>query len=293
LEPELGLIEVDRSQLTQVIINLALNARDAMPHGGRLRLETANLEVGERFGGAATEMEPGAYVMLTVADTGVGMAEGTITRIFEPFFTTKGLGEGTGLGLSTVYGIVRQSGGNIFVESAMGAGTTFRICLPRLDRSAEDPPLIVVPPAVANAHEVILVVEDETAVRTLVTRVLAGEGYIVLAARDGAQAWALLEDMDRSVDLLLSDVVLPGGLQGEVLAEKALAARAGLAVLLMSGYPRQLVDQGRGLDASVNYLPKPFSPASLSRKVREVLGSGGPVSAPRPQDAAESLGAPE
>ncbi len=201
------------------------------------------------------------------------MDEETISHIFEPFFTTKGPGEGTGLGLSTVYGIVRQSGGNILTQSELGRGTTFRIYFPRLDRSAEKLPIIVAPPALDVAHEVVLVVEDEPAVRALVTRVLTNEGYIVFAASDSIQALALLEDGDRSVDLLLTDVVLPGGMQGGALATKAVALRARLPVLFMSGHPRESLLHERGLDAGVNYLQKPFTPDSLSRKVREVLGA--------------------
>ncbi|OFW57321.1 MAG: hypothetical protein A2133_03155 [Actinobacteria bacterium RBG_16_64_13] len=271
LEPELGLVEVDRSQMVQVIMNLAINARDAMPGGGRLTLETADLELSGGFPGATTDPTLRPHIMLRVSDTGVGMDEQTVAHIFEPFFTTKGPGEGTGLGLSTVYGIVRQSGGDIFVESAPGMGTTFRIYFPRLDLSADDVPPVVVPPSLAAAHEVILVVEDEATVRDLVTRVLSDEGYIVIAARDGAQALALLNDPARSIDLVLTDVVLPGRLQGDVLVQRASALRPGLPVLLMSGHPRHLIKFGRGLETGVNYLQKPFNPSSLSRKVREVL----------------------
>jgi two-component system cell cycle sensor histidine kinase/response regulator CckA len=274
LEPDLGLVEVDRSQLVQAIVNLVVNARDAMPSGGKLSLQTANVDIDEGFHGVAPEITSGSYVALIVSDTGVGMDENTLLHVFEPFFTTKGPGEGPGLGLSTVYGIVRQSGGDILVESEPGRGTTFRVYLPRSSRLPGDAARVVAPSTVAAAHEVILVVEDDAAVRSLVTRVLANEDYIVLEAHDAAQALALLDDVDCPVDLLLSDLVLPSGLQGDVLAQKALASRERLPVLLMSGYPRQFVDGERRLDAGFNYLQKPFTPESLTRKVREALDAG-------------------
>jgi len=272
LEPDRCSIEVDPGQLVQVILNLAINARDAMPDGGRLSIRTASEVVGDDLHTAVADSAPGPYVTLTVSDTGVGMDDETLSHIFEPFFTTKGLGEGTGLGLSTVYGIVRQSGGNIRVLSERGRGTDFMIYFPRFDLSMETAPVVAVPLSLAAAYEVILVVEDEPSVRKLVERVLTSEGYIVLSARDTAQALMLLEESDRSIDLLLTDVLLPGGIKGDALAEKALALRPGLPVLFMSGHPRQLLNHGRGLDQSVNYLQKPFTPGSLSRKVREVLG---------------------
>jgi two-component system cell cycle sensor histidine kinase/response regulator CckA len=274
LEPELGMIEVDRDQLAQVVMNLTTNARDAMPGGGTLRLETANVEPGEEFRGLAVEVSPGPHVVLSVSDTGVGMTGDTVSHMFEPFFTTKGPGRGTGLGLSTVYGVVRQSGGDVLVESEPGRGTILRIYFPRIDRAApETHPILA--PARLIAHESILVVEDEAGVRDLVTRVLTGRGYSVHAARDAAQALTLLIDEDRSVDLLLTDVVLPGGMQGDALAKKALDLRPGLPVLFMSGHPRHLLERGRALDVGVNYLQKPFTPDSLGRKVREVLDAAG------------------
>ena len=271
LEPELGLTEVDPHQLSQVIMNLAINARDAMPDGGTLRLRTANVELDEDLCWANSDWAPGPHVMLTVSDTGRGMDAETMSHIFEPFFTTKGPGEGTGLGLSTVYGVVRQSGGHIFADSQLGKGTTFRIYFPRLESSGAKLADIVAPQRLATAHEVILVVEDEPSVRALVTRVLTNEGYVVFAAGDASQALALLEEKDRWIDLLLTDVVLPRGLQGDSLAQEALALRANLPVLFMSGHPRESLMHARGLHSGVNYLSKPFTPDSLSRKVREVL----------------------
>jgi two-component system cell cycle sensor histidine kinase/response regulator CckA len=271
LHPELGLAEVDPNQLHQVIMNLALNARDAMPAGGRLRLETANVELDEHFRWANAESEPGPHVLLSVMDTGSGMDAQTMTHIFEPFFTTKGPGEGTGLGLSTVYGIVRQSGGCVLAESELGKGTTFRIYLPRLEQQDGALPTVAAPHALSTAHAVVLVVEDEPAVRALVTRVLTDDGYVVFAASDASQALALLEEKDRWIDLLLTDVVLPRGLQGDGLAREALALRPGLPILFMSGHPRESLLHSRGLDAGIDYLPKPFTPELLSGKVREAL----------------------
>ena len=273
LDPELGWIEVDPSQLVQVIMNLSINARDAMPGGGRLSMITTNMELDAEFCWMNSDWTPGPHVTLTVSDTGVGMDAETLTRIFEPFFTTKAPGEGTGLGLSTVYGIVRQSGGYIFAESEPGSGTTFRIYFPRLERPAEKLSIIVAPRVPAATHAVILVVEDEPAVRTLVTRVLTNEGYVVFAASDAAQALALLEEKDRWIDLLLTDVVLPRGLQGNDLVQEALALRPRLPILYMSGHPRGSPLHGRGLRKGDHYLAKPFTPDSLSRKVRQVLGA--------------------
>jgi two-component system cell cycle sensor histidine kinase/response regulator CckA len=270
LGPNLGLIEVDRGQLVEVVMNLATNARDAMPDGGLLRLQTANAELDDSQRGVVAEAPVGPYVMLAVSDSGVGMDEDTVPHIFEPFFTTKGQGQGTGLGLSAVYGVVRQSGGDISVESRPGSGTTFRLYFPHVDRLAEGVPPVV-GPARLITNEVVMVVEDETGVRDLVNRVLTGRGYSVVTARDAAQALVFLFDQDRPIDLLLTDVVLPSGLQGDALAKKALELRPGLPVLFMSGYPRHLLERGRVIDAGVNYLQKPFTPETLGRRVREVL----------------------
>jgi signal transduction histidine kinase/CheY-like chemotaxis protein len=273
LDPHLCLTRVDPSQLEQVITNLALNARDAMPGGGKLLLETASVVLDTSFCWTNPGCTPGPHAMLTVSDTGRGMDAQTISHIFEPFFTTKGPGEGTGLGLSTVYGIVRQSGGCIVTQSALGRGTTFRIYLPRVDGAKEEPPVIIAPLRLGATHEVILVVDDEAAVRTLVTRVLANEGYIVFAAGDAAQALVLLEDKARWLDLLLTDVVLPRGLQGDALAEEALALRPRLPILFMSGHPRESLMHDRDLREGINYLSKPFTPDALIRKVQEVLNA--------------------
>ena len=273
LHPDLGWAELDRNQVHQVILNLAINARDAMRGGGRLRLETANRELGEDFCWVNPDCKKGPHVMLSVADTGVGMDAETMSRIFEPFFTTKGPGEGTGLGLSTVYGVVRQSGGCVAVDSEPGRGATFSVHFPRVERPAENIPIVVAPRVLASSHAVVLVVEDEPAVRTLVTRVLTNDDYVVFAASDASQALAFLEERDRWIDLLLTDVVLPRGLQGDGLAREALALRPNLPILFMSGYPREALLRSRALEVGLNYLPKPFTPESLLDKVRTALGA--------------------
>jgi len=272
LKPDLGLVEIDVSQLEQVLVNLATNARDAMPEGGILTIETANIELGPEYSRMHPEIEPGPHVMLTVTDTGIGMDENVRSRIFEPFFTTKPPGLGTGLGLATVYGIIRQSGGNIYVYSEPGQGSTFRIYLPRVDKpvappraSAGDQPMSL------RGHESILVLEDEGSVRTLVTRILAGHGYAVSPASSGREALEMLEDMDRHFDLLLSDLVLSGELQGHQVARQAEILRPGLPVLFMSGYTRDSIVHAGRLDGGVNYLEKPFTPEALARRVRELL----------------------
>ena len=270
LEPKLGAVEVDPSQLEQVIMNLSINARDAMRGGGKLRIETANVELDGDFCWSNPGCKPGPYALLSVSDTGGGMDAETVSRIFEPFFTTKAPGEGTGLGLSTVYGIVRQSDGCILTESELGRGTTFKIYLPRLKPLSKKPPAIV-GPQIAAPHAVLLVVEDEPAVRALITRVLSSAGYGVFAASDGSEAMALLEETGRVIDLLLTDVVLPRGLQGDAVAKEALALRPTLPILFMSGHPREALMDSGGLDSRIDYLPKPFTPESLLRRVREAL----------------------
>jgi two-component system, cell cycle sensor histidine kinase and response regulator CckA len=276
LRSDLGLVEADASQFEQVLMNLAVNSRDAMKHGGTLTLETANVELGEEYCGAHPGAKPGLYVMLAVSDTGTGMDTETSSRAFEPFFTTKEPGKGTGLGLSTVYGIVKQSGGNILLYSEPGLGTTFKIYLPRVDK----PRVVAKSAAVAerapvSGKEAVLAVEDEEAVRALVTRVLSRLGYKVTTACSGDEAYALLTDGDKLFDLLLTDVVLPGRRQGNDLAKEAKLLRPDMPVLFMSGYTRDAIVHAGRLDPGVNYLEKPFTPGSLGAKVREVLDFSG------------------
>jgi PAS domain S-box-containing protein len=267
----LGDAEIDVHQFEQVLMNLALNARDAMPAGGRLTLETANAEPDEEFCRAHPEMTPGRYVMLAVSDTGIGMDEATLSHVFEPFFTTKALGEGTGLGLATVYGIVTQSRGNIFVRSQPGRGTTFKIYLPRVaPREAAES--VVLPEFTPSpGSEKIMVVEDESSLRSLIERVLRGAGYEVVCFASADEALTTLQQGHIAVDLLLTDVVLPGVLQGNDLVAMVQLSRPDLPVLYMSGYTRDAIVHSGRLDEGVNFLEKPFTPEALARRVREVL----------------------
>jgi two-component system cell cycle sensor histidine kinase/response regulator CckA len=269
--PHLHLTEVDRHQFEQVLMNLALNARDAMPAGGRLTLETANVELGEDYCQTHPEVTPGSYATLLVSDTGVGMDPHTLARAFEPFFTTKPAGVGTGLGLATVYGIVRQSQGNISVRSKLGEGATFKIYLPRaVQRNTPDE--VVIPAHVsARGHEIVMVVEDEDALRRLIERILAGAGYTTVAFGSAHGALAALGKGEWTIDLLLTDVVLPGVMQGHHLAQEVLASQPDIPILYMSGYSRgALVHSGR-LKEGVTLLEKPFTPEALTDIVRMVL----------------------
>jgi PAS domain S-box-containing protein len=277
LAPDVGLTLADRGQIEQVLMNLAVNARDAMPAGGRLTIQTSNVELDEEQASAAA-MAPGPYVLLTVADTGCGMDEATRARIFEPFFTTKQVGKGTGLGLSTVYGIVKQSGGNIEVQSTPGQGTSFTIHLPR-SRSAVAAASRTAPPRSPGfiGTETILVVEDELAVRKLVERILRADGYTVLTAADGAEALQICDAHEGEIHLVLTDVVLPQ-MSGKAIAERLVRHRPQIRVLYMSGYSGEAIAQRGVLEAGVALLAKPFSPTALTSKVREVLDQEWPSS---------------
>jgi two-component system cell cycle sensor histidine kinase/response regulator CckA len=269
--PDLGHAEIDVHQFEQVLMNLAINARDAMPAGGRLTLETANVELDEEYCRTHPEVTPGSYVMLAVSDTGIGMDETTLGHAFEPFFTTKAPGEGTGLGLATVYGIVKQSRGNIFVYSEPGKGTTFKIYLPRV-ATREAAEVVVLREHASNVgNEVVMVVEDESSLRTLIERVLSAAGYTVICFGSADEAMVALQQGREGIDLLLTDVVLPGVMQGNDLARVAQNSRPGLPVLYMSGYTRDAIVHAGRLDEGINFLEKPFTPEALARMVREVL----------------------
>jgi len=265
--PELGHVRADPSQIEQVILNLAVNARDAMPNGGRLRLETANVKLDEAFVRHHPGSRPGAYVQLAVTDTGVGMDAEIRSHLFEPFFTTKGLGKGTGLGLATVYGIVKQSGGYIAVQSQPGRGSTFTVYLPRSEAPLEAPPAWTTAPA--GGAETVLLVEDEASVRDLVCEMLVATGYTVLGARHGGEALVVADQHAGPIHLLLSDIVMPH-MGGRELARRLRRARPTLKVLYMSGYLGDATPP-EGLEQGMQLLAKPFTAEALARKLREVL----------------------
>ncbi len=268
---DLGAVRADVGQLEQVLMNLAVNARDAMPTGGKLTIETGNVEHDPAFARGQGAAAVRQFVMLAVTDTGVGMDEATKARIFEPFFTTKAPGKGTGLGLATVYGIVQQSGGFIWVYSEPGHGTTFKIYLPRVDAPAEGAVVAAVGP-VARGTETVLLAEDSAAVRAVARQVLERQGYTVLEAPDGELALQLAQRHSGPIHLLLTDVVMPG-MSGRQLADRLALARPDMKVLYASGYTDDSVVRHGVLEEGTPYLQKPFTPESLARKVRDVLDS--------------------
>ena len=269
-----GTVRADRSQVEQVVMNLAVNARDAMPEGGALTIETDNVELDAAHAATHPSVRPGPYVMLAVSDTGTGMDEATRSRIFEPFFTTKDPGKGTGLGLATVYGIVKQSGGSIWVYSEPGQGTTFKVYLPRVDGV----PIAAPPPAplTAGGTETVLIVEDEDLLRDLARRMLQLAGYVVLTAANGEEALRVLEAQDGRVDLVLTDVVMPG-ISGRELAVRLALSHPDLKVLFTSGYTDDVIQRHGLLDCTTHFLSKPYSMEELTRKVRATLDGPKPI----------------
>ena len=267
----LGRVKADRGQIEQVIMNLAVNSRDAMPSGGKLTVETANVELDEDYARNHVAVTPGRYVMLSVSDTGVGMTPEVRERVFEPFFTTKEKDKGTGLGLSTVYGIAKQSGGNIWVYSEPGQGTTFKIYLPRADEPLQEVREKVVKEELPHGGETILVVEDEEKVRKLTVEVLMRHGYRVLEAANGPKALLICESNKGPINLILTDVVMPA-MSGRELTKKLLLLHPEMKVLYMSGYADNAIVHHGVLEEGMNFIQKPFTIDGLTRKVREILG---------------------
>ncbi|HMA91037.1 MAG TPA: response regulator [Polyangiaceae bacterium] len=272
LTPNLDLVQADVGQLEQVILNLVVNARDAMPHGGKVTLSTSNAQLNERTQTRHGTIAPGAYVQLAVSDTGQGMDDHTLDHLFEPFFTTKDVGKGTGLGLSTAYGIIKQSGGEIRVESQLGRGSSFRILLPRAEANARSSIKALATQRAESGTETILVVEDEEALRAAAGRALTKAGYSVLFAPDGPSALQISSQFAGEIQLLLTDVIMPK-MSGIELAHKLLKTRRGLRILYMSGYATDAVGKHGVLDPGTHFLAKPFTSAELARKAREVLDS--------------------
>ncbi len=264
-------IQADPNQLENAIVNLAVNARDAMPEGGRLTIETANARLDEQYAAAHAEVAPGDYVVIAVTDTGTGMAKETLARVFDPFFTTKEVGKGTGLGLSMVYGFVKQSGGHVKIYSELNEGTTVKIYLPRVmntDEAEESRQVAYVERV--RCERRILVVEDDDDVRSYTVDILRELGYRVLEARDGLSALKLLERQQQSVDLLFTDIVMPG-LSGRELADAARRIEPALKVLYTSGYARSAIVHGGRLDPGVEMIAKPFTYHGLAEKIADVL----------------------
>jgi PAS domain S-box-containing protein len=270
LEPSLGQTKADPGQIEQVILNLAVNSRDAMPQGGKLTIETANVYLDNQYARKHLAIRPGHYVMLAVSDTGCGMSALTQARIFEPFFTTKEQGKGTGLGLPTVYGIVKQSGGNIWVNSEVGCGTTFKIYLPRVDEVVEREEVRNLSAELPQGRETVLLVEDEEQVRQITRVILEMNGYRVLEAANGEEALSIYKQHERQLDLVMIDAVLPQ-MSGRELAQSLETLCPGIKVLFMSGYTDDAIVRHGLLDHEIAFLQKPFTPDTLTRKVREVL----------------------
>ena len=270
---DLRRIFADPGQIEQVIMNLVVNARDAMPEGGKLILETANVDFDDRYARDHPGMSPGPHVMLAVSDTGFGMDPGTQARVFDPFFTTKPRGKGTGLGLATVFGIVKQSGGHIWLYSEVGIGTTFKVYFPEIHIGEQTSPADAETAVVVDegGDETVLLVEDEEQVRAMTAETLRGAGYTVLEARNGDEALGVCTRHQDRIDLLLTDVIMPG-MNGRRVSDVATSIRSDLAVLFMSGYTDEAILRHGVIEANIPFLQKPFTPSRLRMKVREVLG---------------------
>ena len=270
LEPSLGQIKADPGQIEQVLINLAVNARDAMPKGGRLAIEACNADLDDSYHEGHHPVTPGPYVMLAVGDTGCGMDRKTQARIFDPFFTTKELGKGTGLGLATVYGIVKQSGGYIWVYSEVSQGTVFKVYLPRIDQSIEPTEIEEPQKTALKGYETILLAEDSESLREMAREYLEGVGYTVLEAASGKEALQKAGEFGGRIHLLLTDVVMPE-MSGPELVREMAARCPGMKIIFMSGYTDDAIARQGILDPAVAFIQKPYRPKALARKIREVL----------------------
>jgi CheY-like chemotaxis protein len=270
LAPRLWPVKIDPAQIEQVVVNLAVNARDAMPGGGELTVETANVSLDQAYAAGHLETQPGEYVLLAVSDTGVGMSPEVQAHIFEPFFTTKQRGQGTGLGLATVYGIVKQASGHTWVYSEEGLGTTFKIYLPRARQATQPLRPAEASRGMPSGDETILLVEDDEGVRLLARHVLGRLGYTLLEARDGPTALQIASSHPGPIHLLLTDVIMPG-MGGKAVVEQLSTGRHSLKILFMSGYTDEAIAHHGVLDPGVAFLQKPFDATSLARKVRAVL----------------------
>ena len=268
LASDLGAVQADPGQLQQIIMNLAVNSRDAMPDGGTLVIETSNIVLGEAYHTEHRQVPPGPYVMLAVTDTGEGMSPEVRARIFEPFYTTKELGKGTGLGLATVYGMVKHAGGWIWVYSEPKRGTTFKVYFPQTDQAVSIG--APAPPARLEGNETIVVVEDQAEVRALAVAGLAHYGYVAYGFSTGKEVFAFCEDFAGSIDVLVTDVIMPD-MNGREVARKVAELRPEARILFVSGYTTNVIVHGGVLDRGVEYLQKPFTPDTLARKIREVL----------------------
>ncbi|MBE7470085.1 MAG: response regulator [Anaerolineales bacterium] len=270
LVPDLWPVKIDPSQIDQVILNLVVNARDAMPQGGKLTIETANVNLDQSYTRQHADVAPGDYVMLAVSDNGIGMADDVKQHIFEPFFTTKEMGRGTGLGLATVFGIIKQSGGHIWVYSELNYGTIFKIYLPRLLRAGHQPEQVSPVRRLSGGGETILLVEDEPAVRELAVKVLRRQGYLVLEAANGKEALQLAQAHQGQIHLLLTDVIMPN-MNGKTLAEAVTKLYPQTKILFSSGYTDNVMMQFDLMNSEVMFISKPFSPTTLTHKVRDAL----------------------